>query len=206
MRTQLFASIAAATLGVGLIAGCSSDSPEPMDPSSMSTMPSMDTAEVDADFNMADVMFARMMYPHHAQAIEMAEMVDGRTDNPELIALAAEIEAAQQPEMDQMVTWLEEWGQPGPAPSMGGMPDMGGMNHGSGSGMMSDEDMASLTTLSGAELDREWLTMMIEHHEGAIEMAESEISDGSNPDVVEMARNIVTTQRDEIARMEQLLG
>jgi uncharacterized protein (DUF305 family) len=72
--------------------------------------------------------------------------------------------------------------------------------------MMSDEDMASLTTLSGAEFDREWLTMMIEHHEGAIEMAESEISDGSNPDVVEMARNIVTTQRDEIARMEQLLG
>ena len=83
---------------------------------------------------------------------------------------------------------------------------MEGMDHGSGSGMMTSQDMDSLMSLSGAEFDRQWLTMMIEHHQGAVEMAEKEIADGSNDEAVAMARTIVETQNAEISRMQQLLG
>ncbi len=79
----------------------------------MSSMP----ASASAQFNDADVMFAQMMYPHHAQAVEMAKMTHGRTDNPDILSLASAIAAAQQPEMDQLTSWLAELG---PARALGG--------------------------------------------------------------------------------------
>ena len=66
--------------------------------------------------------------------------------------------------------------------------------------------MDALSAATGAEFDRQWLTMMIEHHEGAIEMANIEIADGSNPDAQEMAREIVASQQQEIDTMQALLG
>lgn len=211
MHTRVVASIAAATVGVVLMAGCSSDSSTessmgghsmasmssaPMSSAPMSSAPAGSSAQ----FNGADVMFAQMMYPHHAQAVEMADMVRGRTDNPDVLSLASSIAAAQQPEMDQMTDWLVEWGQPAPAA------DMGRMDHGSGSGMMTQQDMDALIALSGSEFDRQWLTMMIAHHTGALEMAGAEIADGSNPDAQQMARTIVDTQQQEINTMQRLLG
>ncbi|OZD01877.1 DUF305 domain-containing protein [Rhodococcus sp. 06-235-1A] len=208
MRTKLVAALATATVSAFLVAGCSSDTSDmPMAGHSMGSSNSSSASSIQADasaeFNNADVMFARMMYPHHAQAIEMAAMVQGRTDNPDVVALASAIEAAQQPEMDRMTGWLAEWGQPAPSSDMG---EMSGMDHSSGMGMMSQQDMDALTALSGAEFDRQWLTMMIEHHEGAIEMANIEIADGSNPDAQEMARTIVATQQQEVDTMQALLG
>ena len=85
---------------------------------------------------------------------------------------------------------------------------MGGMDHGSG-GMdmegMSEEDMTALDSSSGAEFDRMFLDMMIPHHQGAVEMAETEIADGSDQDAVEMAREIVESQTAEIQEMQTLL-
>ncbi len=210
MRTKLVASLAAATASAFLVVGCSNDSTDSsMDGHSMGSMSSapmssapMSSAQASAstEFNDADVMFAQMMYPHHAQAVEMAAMADGRTDNPEVLSLASAIAAAQQPEMDQMTAWLAEWGQPAPTA------DMGGMDHSSGSGMMTAKGMDALMSATGSEFDRQWLTMMIAHHTGAIEMANTEISDGSNPDAQEMARTIVATQQQEIDTMQRLLG
>ncbi|MDJ0471980.1 DUF305 domain-containing protein, partial [Rhodococcoides fascians] len=166
-------SIAAAAASAFLVVGCSDNGADSsMDGHSMSSMSSMPAssapASSSAQFNDADVMFAQMMYPHHAQAVQMADMANGRTDNPDVLSLAAAIAAAQQPEMDQMTTWLTEWGQPMPDMDMGGM---GGMDHSSGSGMMTTQDMDALMAASGPEFDRQWLTMMIAHHTGAIEMA-----------------------------------
>ena len=210
MRTKLVVSLAAATMSAFLVVGCSDDSTDtPMDGHSMdgrsmdvssSAPSSTDGAVASAEFNDADVMFAQLMYPHHAQAVEMAAMAEGRTDNPEVLALASAIEAAQQPEMDQLTAWLTEWGQP--APSAG----MGGMDHSPGGGMMTQQEMGGLMAASGSEFDRQWLTMMIAHHRGAIEMANTEISDGSNPDAQQMARTIVETQQQEIDTMQRLLG
>ncbi|OZC73768.1 DUF305 domain-containing protein [Rhodococcus sp. 06-418-5] len=208
MRTKVMASLAAAAASAFLVVGCSNDSTESsMDGHSMGSMSSapMSSAQASAsaEFNDADVMFAQMMYPHHAQAVEMADMANGRTDNPDVLSLASAIAGAQQPEMDQMTTWLTEWGQPMPDMDMG---DMGGMDHSSDSGMMTAQDMDALMAASGPEFDRQWLTMMIAHHTGAIEMANTEIADGSNPDALEMARTIVATQQQEIETMQRLLG
>ncbi|MDV6261968.1 DUF305 domain-containing protein [Rhodococcoides yunnanense] len=208
MRTKVVASLAAAAASAFLVVGCSNDSTDSsMEGHSMGSMSSAPMSSAQAststEFNDADVMFAQMMYPHHAQAVEMADMANGRTDNPEVLSLASAIAGAQQPEMDQMTAWLAEWGQPAPAADMG---DMGGMDHSSGSGMMTPQDMDALMAATGPEFDRQWLTMMIAHHTGAIEMANTEIADGSNPDAQEMARTIVVTQQQEIDTMQRLLG
>ena len=208
MRTKVITSLAAAAASAFLVVGCSDNGADSsMDGHSMGSMSSAPASSASASssdrFNDADVMFAQMMYPHHAQAVEMADMANGRTDNPEVLSLASAIAAAQQPEMDQMTAWLTEWGKPAPSADMG---QMGGMDHSSGSGMMTAQDMDALMAASGPEFDRQWLTMMIAHHTGAIEMANTEIAGGSNPDAQEMARTIVATQQQEIDTMQRLLG
>ncbi|GGG27664.1 lipoprotein [Rhodococcoides trifolii] len=207
VNTRTATILAAAALGVMVVAGCSDDgsdtSMEGHSMGSSTSAPASSTTADAAQFGDADVMFASMMYPHHAQAVEMAAMVEGRTTNPDVIALAGEIESAQKPEMDQLTSWLSEWGQPAPSADMG---SMDGMDHSSGSGMMSAQDMDSLMTLSGADFDRQWLTMMVQHHQGAVTMAQTEITDGTNPDAIALASTIVETQNAEIGRMQQLLG
>ena len=198
MRTSTITALIAAAAGAALVlAGCGTDSP------GTSSTPGASTSAVEsqAQFNDADVVFLEGMYPHHAQAVEMADMVAGHTDNADVVALAAAIKAAQQPEMDRMTTWLQQWGQPVSTADMSGMRDM---DH--GDGMMSADQMDALTALSGTEFDRRWLTMMIEHHEGAIDMADTELVDGENPEVRQMASDIVTAQQKEIADMRAALG
>jgi uncharacterized protein (DUF305 family) len=154
-------------------------------------------------FNDADVSFAQEMIPHHRQATEMAELADGRTTTPQVLELATGIIAAQQPEIDSMSSWLESWDQAVPSESG----DMEGMDHGSASdmpGMMSDDDMSRLEALSGTAFDDEFLTMMIEHHQGAIEMASTEEADGKYPQAVALAKRIQTDQAAEIQTIETL--
>ena len=71
--------------------------------------------------------------------------------------------------------------------------------------MMSDDDMRTLEGSSGAMFDRMFLTMMIEHHTGAIEMAKTEKSDGENSDAVALAKKIEADQTAELATMKDLL-
>ncbi|MBY6413919.1 DUF305 domain-containing protein [Rhodococcus sp. BP-252] len=202
---------AASAVAAAVLAGCSSnDGGMDMPGMSSGDTPASSSSEASADasavFNDADVTFVQGMYPHHAQAVDMSSLVDGRTENAQIIELAQAIEAAQAPEMEQMNALLAAWGQPAASTDMGGM-DMGGMDMGSGgmSGMMSQEDMDRLSAASGAEFDSMWLTMMIEHHKGAIEMAQIELTDGSNPDAKELASTIIDEQQSEISTMEGLL-
>ncbi|MBF6097706.1 DUF305 domain-containing protein [Nocardia cyriacigeorgica] len=163
-------------------------------------------AEDAAAHNDADVMFAQMMIPHHTQAIEMSDMILAKQGIPEPVtALANQIKAAQGPEIDQLTTWLGQWGEPTEMPSPSAMPghdmpEMDGME-----GMMSEEDMQALSDAQGTEAARLFLNQMIAHHEGAIDMAQTEIEDGQFPDAVQMARTIVDTQQQEIDTMRQLL-
>jgi uncharacterized protein (DUF305 family) len=86
--------------------------------------------------------------------------------------------------------------------------DHGGMDHGGGSmpGMMSEADMKKLESLSGAAFDKEFLTMMIAHHQGAIQMAEEQQKNGKNPEAVALATKIAADQTAEIAEIRKLLG
>ena len=71
--------------------------------------------------------------------------------------------------------------------------------------MMSDEDMAALDHMSGAEFDKAWLQMMTEHHQGAIDRAEQAASMPLDPQVAALADDIITAQRAEIATMQELM-
>ncbi|WP_454858483.1 DUF305 domain-containing protein [Promicromonospora soli] len=191
-RTLMSAVVLAGALA---LAGCSG-SEEPME-HDMSTMAGSESGD-DAAHNEADMTFAQMMIPHHEQAVEMADVVlakDGT--NPEVTALATEIKAAQAPEIEQLGGWLDTWGAPR---------TMEGDGHdGMMSGMMSQEDMQALDAATPPESDRLFLEQMIAHHEGAVEMAQTEVDSGSDAAAVEMAQTIIDTQTAEIATMEDLL-
>lgn len=157
------------------------------------------TAE--AVFNDADVTFAQMMIPHHEQAIEMSDSLLEKDGVDEQVReLAEQIKDAQQPEIDQMKDWLDQWGADESMGEMGH--DMGAM----GDGMMSEEDMGRLDDATGAEASALFLEQMIMHHEGAIEMAEVEVENGENPDAVALAERIIEDQTNEIAEMQDLLA
>ena len=194
--------------GALVLAGCSNGGEASGAGAGSGSNAAESTAGETAAFNNADVTFVQQMIPHHRGALAMAQLADERAEDPRVLDLAAQIEAAQQPEIDTMISWLEEWGEPVPSESS----DMEGMDHGSGDmgdmdmGSMSEEDMSALESASGAEFDRMFLEMMIEHHRGAVEMAEKEAADGSYPDAVAMAEDIAESQTAEIDTMETLLN
>ncbi|MFB7891757.1 DUF305 domain-containing protein [Microbacterium sp. NPDC056044] len=199
IRTTATAAItlAAALTLAGCAGGTGSESMPGMDHGN-SSAPSSSSAGT-ADVNDADVMFAQMMIPHHEQAVEMSDMIlDKEGIDPAVLTLASEIKAAQQPEIDQLHLWLDEWGADSDTGAVGGM-DHGG-------GMMSDDDMATLDAATGAEASRLFLEQMTMHHEGAITMAHDEVDNGQNPDAIAMAQTIIDTQTTEIATMQELLG
>jgi uncharacterized protein (DUF305 family) len=163
------------------------------------------SAEDGAAFNDADVMFAQMMIPHHEQAIEMSDVILGKEGvDSEITDLATQIKEAQGPEIEQLSTWLDEWGAEQPDDSMD--MDHGSMGDDSMGGMMSEEDMQALEDAEGAEAGRLFLEQMIVHHEGAIEMAQTEVGDGAHDGAVEMAGAIIDGQSSEIQTMEGLLA
>ncbi len=188
-----------------------------------------------ATFNGVDVMFLRMMIPHHQQAVEMATLAQTRAADPRVKQLAARIKATQTSEIATMNRWLTAWGQPTTMPNdhdMSAMPGGGMMPSAmpgrpggmmpsampgtpgcmtpSGMprmpGMMSSADMARLTAATGKDFDKQFLQMMIVHHTGAIQMARAEQAYGSNPDVKALAGRIIKDQQAEIATMQKMLA
>ena len=168
-----------------------------------------DSGAASGDHNDQDVTFASEMIPHHAQAVQMSEMAVENAESQEVKDLAEDISAAQEPEIEQMSSWLEAWGEEVPDTGSG---DMDGMDHGGMDGMedmpgmMSSDEMDELESASGSAFDEMFLSMMIEHHEGAIEMAQTEQADGEYPDAIDLAETIEETQASEIETMEELLG
>ncbi|MEU0197310.1 MULTISPECIES: DUF305 domain-containing protein [unclassified Streptomyces] len=154
--------------------------------------------------NAQDVSFAQGMIPHHRQALEMARLADGRASSGAVEDLAARIEKAQDPEIKTMTGWLKAWGEDVPEPGAG--MDHSAAGHSGMPGMMSAEDMAELEKSSGKAFDAKFLALMVEHHEGAVEMATVEKSKGRYGPAKAMADDIVTAQNAEISEMNKLLG
>jgi uncharacterized protein (DUF305 family) len=156
------------------------------------------TAPAEAAPNDADVSFTQTMIPHHQQAIEMAKLVDSHTDRPELQQLADSIETSQSEEITQMRGWLRSWGKPA-------TPSEGHGSHGDTEmpGMMSEADLRRLMEAMGAEFDLAFVEMMAAHHQGAIDMANGELKDGSLPEVTRLAEQIIDTQQDEIDQLQR---
>jgi len=184
--------IAIATIAAIGVTACGSDAKE-----SATT-----TAATGAAFNDADVEFAQGMIPHHEQAIEMADIaLDPTVGASDVVKeLAARIKGEQDPEIQLMTGWLTTWGQPLQM-TTDSTHDMSSMD-----GMMSAEDMASLEAASGPGFDKIWQEMMIQHHDGAIEMATKEKANGASPDALALADQIIVAQQAEIDEMTANLG
>ena len=194
-----FPAIAALPLSMFLtLTACGSD---------VSTDTSTDTSsEVNTtEHNDADVKFATDMIRHHSQALDMVDLTESRDLDPEVQALAEDIRDAQTPEVETMTGWLTEWDEPVPDIEAGGH-DMGGDMESEMPGMMTAEDMTALDDASDTEFQNMWLETMIEHHEGAVEMAEAEESDGLYKPAVDLAKGIQESQTAEIEKMQTLLS
>ncbi len=148
-------------------------------------------------FNDQDVMFARMMLPHHQQAVDMSDMILAKENiDMRVTDIAQIIKDEQEPEIQQLEGWLEDWDASA---------EMGGMDEGM-SGMMSDGEMDDLESATGADAGRLFLEQMTEHHNGAVEMAQTELDEGEYPDAVELAQTIIDAQQAEIDEMQKILA
>jgi uncharacterized protein (DUF305 family) len=194
--TAIAAAIVLAGCGTGGGSGSSGTSMPGMDHGgSSSSAPSTSAPAAATDHNAADVTFAQMMIPHHAQAVEMSDMILMKQDIPaEVTDLATKIKAAQGPEIETMTGWLKSWNEPT-------MPSGHSME-----GMVGEEDMKKLEAAQGTEAAKLFLSQMVAHHEGAVTMAKTEGTAGKNADAVSLSKAIVTAQEAEIQEMQKLLG
>ncbi|MER6469186.1 DUF305 domain-containing protein [Streptomyces collinus] len=173
--------------------------------------------------NAQDVAFAQGMIPHHRQALEMARLAADRASSPEVKDLAARVEKAQAPEIRTMTGWLKGWHERVPAAGtdrtdrtsqdgMAGMPGMDHTGHGGATGasgmpgMMGDDDMAALKKATGRDFDARFLSLMVEHHQGAVAMAATERRKGEYGPAKRAAAAVTSAQSAEIAEMKRLLG
>ncbi|WP_218001597.1 DUF305 domain-containing protein [Microtetraspora malaysiensis] len=166
---------------------------EPSDSPSESPSDAGDPGDA-AGHNDADISFAKMMIPHHLQAIDMAGLARTQAGDQWIRDLAAKITEAQDPEIRTMKGWLDGWGEE-PLPRDHAMP-----------GMLAKADIAKLAQADGSPFDRLFITLMIKHHQGAIKMSEEEIASGAFADAKAMAKTIIGTQKAEIKEMKGYLA
>ncbi len=145
-------------------------------------------------FTDSELMFAQMMIPHHQQAVTMASFVVGKTTNQDILDLASQIKVAQEPEINELINWLETSGA--------------GLGNGDHSmhmgGMLTDAELVELNAATGAEFEKLFLEGMIKHHQGAIEML-STVAGSTNPAVIAFANAVRVGQSAEIKTMQDLL-
>ena len=176
------------------------------------------------DYTQADVDFVQGMIIHHAQAVVMSDWAPARTTRPNLLILCKRIALSQRDEITMMQHWLEErhlavpdplhmlHPSAGPIHDTSGM-DMPGMDMGAHpmmmSGMLTAAQMRELEAAHGAEFDRLYLTGMIRHHQGALDMVAALFAtpgSGQQPDLFNFATDVDAGQRAEMARMQAMLN
>ena len=152
----------------------------------------------------AEAGFARDMMVHHAQAVEMAEIVRDKTESEEVRILASDISLTQQAQIGIMQGWLAVWGLPvtGTEPAMAWM---GHPTEGRMPGMANPEEVNRLRNAPPEEADAMFLRLMIPHHQAAIPMAEAVLEETDRPEVEQLAGAIVASQRAEIKTMQGML-
>lgn len=164
--------------------------------------------------------FLRDMQVHHAQAVDMAMTIRDISDDPALRTLAYDIALGQSNQSGQMYGLLESWGlsQTSPQPAMAWMSqpvldgsDGGDHGHspsydGSMPGLATSAQLAELRAATGVEAEKLFLTLMIAHHQGGLEMAEGVLARTTVPQVIAMAKGIIVSQQADIGAMEQMLA
>jgi len=160
----------------------------------------------------ADIKFMQGMIHHHAQALDMTDLLDTRSQDPDMKKLGLRIHVSQTDEIKMMQRWLTARGQEAPDPRahhMAGMEGMAGMDHAvMMPGMLSPEEMDRLAAAKGPAFDRLFLEGMIKHHGGALIMVKDLFAApgaGQQSDIFAFASDVEADQKMEIDRMEAML-
>ncbi|MFZ0907170.1 MAG: DUF305 domain-containing protein [Mycobacterium sp.] len=197
MRQQLVRLSAAAVVATVTLSACSSSGNQ-----AATKSPSTSPAQA---HNSTDITFAQNMMPCHKQAIQMSDIILTKQGlDPRVVQVANQIKAAEGPDVQGMQSWLSQWQQPTTPmtpSSAAGMPAMQGM-----AGMMSPEQITALQNAQGADASKQFLTMMIQNHQHAVMLAQSEIDSGQYPPAVAMAHSIATGEQQEVNTMQGILG
>lgn len=201
-----------------LAAGCASSSAvsvvRPGAPGQASAVvPAADAKNSVPQATEADIKFMQGMIHHHAQALDMTELIDARTSDPDMRKLGLRIHVSQTDEIKMMQRWLQARGQEAPDPrahhGMAGMAGMEGMDHAvMMPGMLTPEEMARLAAAKGPEFDRLFLEGMIKHHQGALTMVKDLFATpgaGQQSDIFAFASDVEADQKMEIDRMTAML-
>ena len=196
LRSRLMVALAAVFALAGVACADTDDDIEPDPPQN-----GEDTEQTDEAYNEADTEFLQLMVPHHEEAVEMAEMVPERTERQELNDLADAVIASQEAEIDEMSMMLEEAGSE-PASMQELHDDHSDVDM---PGMMDHAEMEQLGDASDEDFDVRFVEMMIEHHQGAIVMAEDVLAEGEHPDVAQLAEDVIDEQQAEVEMMENWL-
>lgn len=204
----LLAVIATAACG-GMSGGSATPAPTPADP----TPAHVAQARADSarfPYTAADVRFMSRMIGHHAQAVTIARWAPTQGASASVRTLAARIINSQQDEIATMQRWLSDRLQPVPDAQATDMTmNMHGAGHEMMPGMLTDTQLAQLNAATGPEFDRLFLSLMIQHHRGAVSMVEALFGTyGAAQDetVFKFASDVNVDQITEIARMEKMLS
>jgi uncharacterized protein (DUF305 family) len=197
----------AAVLLSAVLVGCSAQKPaaKSSDKSAahdqMAGMSMPVTIPKGALYTAADVHFMQGMIAHHAQAIYMSKLATSRGANPRLLKFANKIDQSQQAEIRLMQDWLVANKQTAP--------DTSSWRHMTMPGMLTAEQLATLDAARGADFDRQFLQLMIQHHQGALKMVADLFATplaGQDVDVSVFANDVVTVQTAEIDAMNEMLA
>jgi uncharacterized protein (DUF305 family) len=213
---RIIAVVASVSLAACRTAPREAPSAGPTPPASASRSDSAAIAKAQADsarhpYTVADVDFMAHMIAHHAQAIEMSRLAPTNGASPSIRTLAERIINAQQDEIALMQQWLHDRRQAVPEAHSTAMP----MEHAGHEmmmmmpGMLTPAQMKQLEEARGAEFDRLFLTFMIQHHRGAIEMVKQLFATpgaAQDPSVFKLASDVSVDQSTEVARMTQMLA
>ena len=152
-------------------------------------------------FTAADVHFMQGMIAHHGQAIHMSRLAAERGANPRVLKFANKIDQSQEVEIRQMQEWLRANGQHAPEAESWKTMSM--------PGMLTAEQLAALDKAKGVDFDRQFLTLMIQHHRGALKMVADLLATpraAQDVNVSVFATDVEISQSAEIEIMQQMLA
>ena len=161
--------------------------------------------------NQADITFVQNMLAHHVHTVEMSQLAPDRAGDAQVKSTASTIQAGQQPEIDQLNSFLQVWSIPSPPavgpPPTAANPDATGLglrDHDTMPTMMSPETMTQLASASGPTFDTMFLQSMTAHYRDSIAMATTELRDGQNFDAKVLAQRIIDVEQGEIVEMRAI--
>ncbi|MCA1836100.1 MAG: DUF305 domain-containing protein [Actinobacteria bacterium] len=181
----------AAVAAAGLLAGCGGTATSPA-----AAPPPADRGVSQERHNQNDVVFLQNMLSHHLQTSTMSDLAHTKATSLRVKTIALRIKAAQDQQITRIHNLLGAWGAPDSA---------SGSGSGEVPGMLTDQQLQQLKSSTGADFDQLFLQLMIDHQKGAIQMSQTELAQGSDPQARRLAQDTISGQQSEINQMQKLL-